>query len=76
MMYMCMYPGCVYEQCIQIVIGWYMAYMCVHYVFTQMTRIKGLENSSTLVSDVEAGVFRFCTHSPVEEIYKILFFLP
>lgn len=46
---------CIYEQHIEIVIGWHMVYMCVHYIFTQLTRIKGLQDSFTLVCDVEAG---------------------
>lgn len=46
MMHKCIYPTCVYEQHIKVIIGWHMADMCVHYIFTQMTRIKALQDSS------------------------------
>lgn len=68
---------CIYEQHIEIVIGWHMVYMCVHYIFTQLTRIKGLQDSFTLVCDVEAGAQTFVLIPQQKSFKKSLFlFLP
>lgn len=64
----------IYEQHIEIVIGWHMVYMCIHYRFTQMTRIKGLQDSFTLVCDVEAGAQTSVLIPQQKSFIKICFF--
>lgn len=74
MMGKCIYPTCVDEQHIEIVIGWHMASKFVHYIFTQMTRIKALQDSFTLLCDVEAGARTSVLIPQQKSFIKIFFF--
>lgn len=74
LVYMFIHPTSVCELRIEVVIGWFMAYMCVCCVFTWMTRISSLESSFALVSDVEAGVFWLLHSCPSRRALKTYFF--